>query len=547
MRRRTVILIAIAAGVLAVAAIPSPATAADPQATTSPGSITQAQPAASQPQPAPSAARPALAQSQPAVAQEKADGRLLVVGSKKFTESVILGEMVVSLLEDARFPCRHQKELGGTRLLWDALLAGRIDVYPEYTGTISEEILAGQDVEGEEKLPAALAGMGVGMSAPLGFNNTYAIGMKRDVADRLGVLTISDLARHPELRLGFSNEFMDRGDGWPSLRDAYRLPQADVRGLDHDLAYRGLAAGSIDATDLYSTDAEIRYYDLRTLRDDRGHFPVYNAVLVYRLDLPPTAVAAISRLAGLISEEQMIAMSAAVKLDRRSEHEVAGGFLRDQLGIASRVQATSWAARLAQRTREHLELVGISLAAAVAVALPLGIVAARHRRAGQVILGAVGVVQTIPSLALLVFMIPLLGIGAVPAMAALFLYSLLPVVRNTHAGLHDIPGPLRESAEALGLGERARLRLVELPMASRAILAGVKTSAVINVGTATLGALVGAGGYGQPILTGIRLDNVGLILEGAIPAAGMALAAQGVFELLERVVVPKGLRLSPQG
>jgi osmoprotectant transport system permease protein len=142
-----------------------------------------------------------------------------------------------------------------------------------------------------------------------------------------------------------------------------------------------------------------------------------------------------------------------------------------------------------------------------------------------------------------VFMIPLLGIGGRPAIVALFLYSLLPIVRNTYAGLNDIPSSLRESAEALGLTPFARLRLIELPMAARSILAGIKTAAVINVGTATLGALIGAGGYGQPILTGIRRDDVGMILEGAIPAAILALAVQGAFELAERFLVARGLRL----
>jgi osmoprotectant transport system permease protein len=116
-------------------------------------------------------------------------------------------------------------------------------------------------------------------------------------------------------------------------------------------------------------------------------------------------------------------------------------------------------------------------------------------------------------------------------------------VRNTYAGLHDIPLPLCESADALGLPPLARLWRIELPMASRAILAGIKTSAVINVGTATLGAIIGAGGYGQPILTGVRLDDKALILQGAVPAAVLALLVQGLFELAERWLVPKGLRL----
>jgi osmoprotectant transport system permease protein len=196
-----------------------------------------------------------------------------------------------------------------------------------------------------------------------------------------------------------------------------------------------------------------------------------------------------------------------------------------------------------RRAIEHLQLVGLSLLAAIAVAVPLGVLAARSPPVGQIVLGAVGVVQTIPSLALLVFMIPLLGIGALPAMVALFLYSLLPIVRNTHAGLTNIAPALRESAEALGLPPGAILRRIDLPLASPLILAGIKSAAVINVGTATLGALIGAGGFGQPIFTGIRLDDVGLILQGAVPASLLALLVQGLFDIIERRIVPRGLRL----
>jgi osmoprotectant transport system permease protein len=199
--------------------------------------------------------------------------------------------------------------------------------------------------------------------------------------------------------------------------------------------------------------------------------------------------------------------------------------------------------RLGRRTLEHLVLVAVSLAGAIFVGVPLGIIAWRRRRLGQLILGATGLLQTIPSLALLVFMIPLFGIGTVPALVALLVYSLLPIVRNTVAGLEGIAPPLRESAEALGLGAGERLRLVELPLAMPSILAGIQTAAVIDVGTATLGALIGAGGYGQPILTGIRLDDTRLILEGAVPAALLALAVQALFELIEPLVVSRGLRL----
>jgi osmoprotectant transport system permease protein len=468
------------------------------------------------------------------------------IGSKKFTESVILGEIAYHLSQSVGVDATHLRELGGTRILWNALLQGEIDLYPEYTGTIRREILANENIPTDADLAATLTKFNVTMSPALGFNNTYAIGMKKELATKLDIHAISDLQNHPNLAFGFTNEFMDRGDGWPGLRRHYNLPQTDVRGLDHDLAYRGLESGAIDATDLYATDAEIMYYNLVTLKDDRHFFPQYDAVFLYRRDLQekaPEIIAALKELGGKISAAEMIKMNAQAKIDKVPESAVAADFLHKEFGLETNVRTVTIWDRLLKHTLEHLVLVIISLAAAIFVAIPLGIMAAKKEKAGQVILGIVGVIQTIPSLALLVFMIPLLGIGGPPAIVALFLYSLLPIVRNTHTGIHDIAPALRESALALGLPGFAILRRIELPMAASAILTGIKTSAVINVGTATLGALIGAGGYGQPILTGIRLDDIGLILQGAVPAAVLALLVQGGFDLLELILVPKGLRL----
>jgi osmoprotectant transport system permease protein len=471
----------------------------------------------------------------------------VVVASKAFTESVLLGDIASQLAQRNGQDVVHKRQLGGTRVVWDALLQGQVDAYPEYTGTLTNEIFAGQNLQDPESLRKALAAKGIEMTRSLGFSDSYALGMRAELADRLHVRSISDLRQHPELRLAFSNEFIDRGDGWPALRTAYRLPQEKVRGLDHDLAYRALAEGSIDVTDLYSTDAEIAYYHLRVLEDDQHHFPDYQAVFLYRSDLrqrAPKLVAAMRQLEGRISQADMIAMNEEAKIDKTPEVQVASDFLSRSLHIAGAPANTLEWHQLLLWTFEHLELVGVSLTAAIVIAIPLGIVAASHPRVGQIILGAVAAIYTIPSLALLVFMIPLLGIGWKPAVTALFLYSLLPIVRNTHAGLKGISPAVRESAAAMGLPPMARLRRVELPLALPSILAGIQTSAVLNVGTATLGALIGAGGYGQPILTGIRLDNTRLILEGAIPAALMALGVQGAFELFGRLVIPRGMRLT---
>ena len=479
-----------------------------------------------------------------------ASDETITVGSKTFTESVVLGELAVDLVESTQHEASHRRQLGGSRVLWKALRKGDIAIYPEYTGTIDQELFPDRELTSLDALREALAEEGIAMTEPLGFENTYVLGMKKSRARELGIEAISDLNEHPDLKLGFSNEFMDREDGWPGLSRRYNLPHEDVQGLDHDLAYRGLDEGDLDVIDLYSTDAEIAYYDIRKLEDDRDFFPSYRAVMLYRRDLEgraPEVVEQLTRLEGEISGSEMISMNKAVKIDGRTEEWASASWLQRNLGIDAEIdRQTAWE-RFVQRSLEHLFMVVVSLSAAIALAVPLGIAAFRRRRLGQVILGLVGIVQTIPSLAMLVFMIPLFGIGTWPAIAALFLYSLLPIVRNTHAGLTDIPRDVRESAEVLGLTERAVLWRVELPIATRAILAGVKTSSVINIGIATLGALIGAGGYGQPILTGIRLDDMGLILQGAVPAALLAVAAQGVFELVERLIVPEGLRLDEPG
>ena len=468
------------------------------------------------------------------------------VGSKKFTESVILGEIITQLAENEGAEIQYRKEIGGTRVLWNGLLNGEIDIYPEYTGTITQEILVNENISSDDQLAEELSEYDIEISSSLGFNNTYALGMKKELADKLGIENISDLKKYPELKFGFTNEFLDRGDGWPSLQKAYQLPQKNVTGLDHDLAYRGLENGHIDLIDLYSTDAEISYYDLKVLKDNKKHFKDYFAVLLYRKDLKnkdPKALKSILKLENNISAPEMVSMNASSKIDGMSDGLIASDFIKEKFQLDTNPATENFFSRLYRNTIQHLFLVIVSLTAAIIVSIPLGIFAFKNQKIGQFVLGIVGVIQTLPSLALLVFMIPFFGIGAVPAIVALFLYSLLPIVRNTYTGLKDIPPDIRESAEALGLTDLARLRLIEIPLASRSILSGIKTSAVINVGTATLGALIGAGGYGQPILTGIRLDNIGLILEGAIPAAVLALLVQGLFDLSERVFVPKGLRL----
>src|SRR6266478_5976935 len=375
----------------------------------------------------------------------------VVIGSKKFTESYVLGEIAKRTLSDAGIPVEHRQGMGGTIILWQALRGGQIDAYPEYTGTITQEILKSDRSLSLDQIRASLAKSGVGITEPLGFNNTYALVMRRSEAQRLGVRTISDLRKHPELKIGLTHEFLDRQDGWGPLRERYALPQRNVIGIDHALGYSALANGSIDVKDAYSTDAKIDQNDLVALEDDLHFFPKYEAVFLYRLSVPEDAIAALRRLEGTLDEKRMVRLNAEAE---RTKNYTRAADLYFESGAGSGNSAgESFPQKLARWTLRHLQLAGFSLMLSVIFGIPLGIVASRGGAIGQAILGFASIVQTIPSLALLALLVPLpfFGISVRTAIAALFLYGLLPIVRNTASGLQDIPRSLRESAIALGL------------------------------------------------------------------------------------------------
>ena len=468
------------------------------------------------------------------------------VGSKSFTESYVVAEIVARVAEQAgEAPVERRFGLGGTGITYAALASGEIDVYLEYTGTISRAILKDTAVTTVDALRSRLRPLGLVISDPLGFANTYALAVTRATASRLGLRTISDLARHAGLTAAFDPGFLDRDDGWPGLRRHYGLQLTRVTGMEHALTYQAVASGHVDVIDVFSTDGQLTRYDLVVLEDDRHFFPDYAAVLLARASLPerlPRTWSALGeRLAGRIDRVTMARLNADVEVEHRTFAQTAATFLgdRDAGQPARRRDVVGDVGRL---TLEHLALVGISLAVAVAIGLPLGLMAARHRVVGQAELIGVGVLQTIPALALLAFMIPLFGIGRVPALVALSLYALLPIVRNTYAGVSSLDRQLVDMAAVMRLGRWQRLAWIELPLASVTIMAGVKTAAVLTVGTATLAAFIGGGGYGTLIVTGLALNDVRMILAGAIPAALMALAIHVAFETLDRVVVPRPLQ-----
>lgn len=500
----------------------------------------------------------------------------LRIGSKRFTESYILAELLAQTAAP-HAAVEVKAGLGNTAVVHAALRQGAIDVYPEYTGTIALELLKAPATLTLAQMHEQLAPLGLGVGLPLGFNDGYALALKADRARSLGISRVSDLARHPALRLGLSHEFIGRADGWPGLAQRYGLPQRPT-GLDHGLAYDALATGQVDVIDIYTTDAKIQHLGLLVLQDDAGYFPRYDAVLLYRLDLPqrhPQAWQAWQqRLAGRIDEATMVALNARAELDRQPFDRIArehlaradvaragasAGPASGPAGVSSALPASApaaapspppagtgfwqrlWAPDLGRLALQHLVLVVASVALATLVGVPLALWASRHPRLQAGLLATSSVLQTLPALALLAAAIGLLGrIGTAPALLVLTLYALLPVLHNSCAGLAGVPAGLRDAATALGLRPLQVLRLVQLPLALPVIVAGVRTATSWAVGTATIAAFIGAGGLGERIVTGLALNDHGLMLAGAVPAAALALLAEAAFGLLQRRLQPAG-------
>lgn len=487
-----------------------------------------------------------------AVAASNNDASPLRIGSKRFTESYILAELLAQqAAPHARTPPQVRQGLGNTSIVYEALRAGQIDLYPEYAGTISQEILKSPQPLTLDQMQQALAPLGLGVGVPLGFNNGYALAMRAADAKARGVRTLSDMATQSNLRLGLTNEFMGRTDGWRGLAQRYGFTHTPT-GLDHGLAYDAIGAQQIDVIDIYTTDAKIDSLGLHVLVDDKQYFPRYDAVLLYRLDVPqrfPQQWAALQALNGRVNEAMMIAMNARAELQGVAFDVIA----RDQLvalaqasapasatpAVADAGQRGFWAKLiapdLAGLAAQHVFLVGVAVFLATLLGIPIAVLTHRHPRLAAAVLGSSGLLQTVPAIAMLAVLISLLGaIGTLPALIALTLYALLPIMRNTATGLGQVPAGLRMAAQSLGLTPWQSLRLVELPLALPTIVAGVRTATAIAIGTATIAAFVGAGGFGERIVTGLALNDRALLLAGALPAALLAFASEAVFELLER-------------
>jgi osmoprotectant transport system permease protein len=485
---------------------------------------------------------------------QKKDETKLVIGSKRFTESYILGEIFKQIAErENEGHVEHRQGFGNTGIAFTALREGLIDAYPEYTGTIASEILKNPEISNQtETIKTHLNSLGLEISEPLGFYNNYALAMLDERAEKLGVQTISDLSVHSSIVFGFTPEFHERKDGWRGIeKSGYNFLNPIVKTIDHSLGYEALIHGQIDVTDIYTTDPKIEKYHLRVLEDDLHFFPIYDGVLLYRQDSAarfPKLWKAFQKLSYNISTDDMIRLNSLAELKQIRFDTIAKEYLGKENVQSNQIVTRPiinqiFAPDLWVLTKQHLFLVFGALTPAIAVGILLGIGATYLASARHLILNSISIIQTIPSLALLAFLIPIFHeIGTVPALVALFLYSLLPIVRNTYAGLTNIPVSLQDAAAAMGLPIFYRLIWIEIPLASRTILAGIKTAAVLNVGMGTIAAFIGAGGYGERIVTGLALNNYEMMLSGAIPACTMAIAIQLSFDLLDYVFIPKGLK-----
>jgi osmoprotectant transport system permease protein len=501
--------------------------------------------------------------------------RPVIVASKPFGESYLLAEVFAQLLESRGIKVERRPGLGATEIAFGALRSSAIDVYPEYTGTgllaiLHEPLDSTMRTDPRRAYQRVaqrfMTEYGVQWLPPLGFQNGYAIAVRRETATKLNLRSLSDLGRaSADLVAGFTSDFIGRPDGLAGLSSAYGMRFKSVRPLAPAVKYVALAESAVDVIDGYSTDGLLARYDLVTLIDDAAFFPPYEAAALVSPRLATDrsdAVAALTLLSGRLDEVSMRTWNRRIEVDGEPIARVATDVLRslgmsgaEALTGATEAPATRpgflsyfWGRRaetLALAVR-HLQLVVLALLAAVAVAVPLGLVLERTRRGAEWVVGGLGVLQTIPSIALLAFMIPLLGVGFLPALVALWLYALYPIARNTYTGVRSADPEAVEACEAMGATATQRLLWVRLPLAAPIVIAGVRTAAVITVGAATLAAFIGAGGLGEPIVTGLALADSRLILSGALPAALLALVVDGFLAAVERAVRPAHLRTRKQ-
>ena len=490
--------------------------------------------------------------------------RDFTVATKRFTESYVLGDIVAQTLQNkTNLKVSTKQGMGSTGIVFNALLSGEVDVYPEYWGTLTQEILKSNEDITIDQVNALLLPKGLRAGVLLGFNNTYALAIRRELSESMQIRKISDLKHYPKLRLGLSQEFLARADGWPGLSKRYGLVDFRPTGLDHGLGYSSIAKSELDLIDAYSTDSRLTEGGLVLLEDDLHFFKSYQALLLMRNEAVPVGGEidrALKSLEGVLSESRMQQLNARIELNHESVEAVAQSFLKELSNtdssntdssstdskaknlakdLNSAVTEPNWQRDLRQfglffigsdflrLTTEQVALVFTSLFFAVLFGIPIGIFIYKRPVAGYPIRAVMGAIQTIPALALLSFLILIVhSIGFWPAFLALWLYALLPIIESTQSGLNLVDSSVKEASAALGTGFWRQLIKIELPLSSPVLFGGIQVAAVWTTGTATIAAFVGAGGYGERIAQGLSTNNTELMLEGAVPSAVFALVIQ---------------------
>ena len=485
------------------------------------------------------------------------------LAGKAFTESNVLMELMAQMIEaHTELTVERTPSINGSQLTAAALLADEIDIYAEYTGTAWYNQMARTDPCSplhcfSEMAQYAEQHWGARVMSPFGFNNTYAIAVRRPLAEERNLRTISDLKRLGDgLRIALSHEFLARPDGWPGLAETYGLEHVGTVGVEHAIVYDALLSGTLDVVEVYSTDGKLDNPEIVLLKDDLNYFPPYHAVPVVRTEIYndyPEVVRALELLAWSLSDLEMSRLNRLTEESGGDFSGVASTFLRARglIGetdgdLSTGPSSLSFkidASLIARQAWRHLLLTLMAVLLACAFALPVAMLLVFHPRHAGWVIGTTSTFQTIPGLALLAILVatPAMGLGMVTAITAIWVYALLPILRNAYVGLTEVDLQLLDVATALGMTPGQVLRFIRIPLAVPTIMAGVRTATVISVGVTTLAAFVGAGGLGELILTGLQLTNRTLILSGALPAALMALIIDRILAGAQTWLAPGGL------
>lgn len=470
---------------------------------------------------------------------------IINIGSRNFPESILVAEILSQTIEqETNYKVKKFYYLGGVNICFNALQANKIDIYPDYISSLANYIF-GRDLslkKSTKDLNTALAEKQISFSKSLGFDNNFVLLVRKGLADEIHLQNISDLTKE-DLRYGLSHNFIARPDGLSLLEDIYKLDlHKNLKALEYNIALDALRTNKVDLIDAYSTDSRINSSEFQILKDDLNALKSYESILVYRKDLLvnfPQIKSVIKILEGSLSNQKIIELNQRI-INGESYESVANSFVaeltqRKALQPKSRFEEDLQS--LAKAFVRHLQITFIAVLIALVLGLSLGILISYKENLAKLVLALASIIQTIPSLALLALLIPILGLGMPAAIMALILYGLLPIVQNTYTGIKTIAPEYIDLANSLALKESLILWRIKLPLAMPYIFAGLKTTTVICVGMATLATFVGAGGLGDLIKTGIDLGDNSLILMGAISAALLALFFNFLIDGVNRVFI----------